>query len=424
MGKIKKLFEKKRVRIISFLILFFAIGFLFLPDRGQSPVYSLQYFSGIDYIKVGKGWFFDASLINDFKSIHGWGIYLYRFKSIHPDIIPYSINNTGLVYITWLLGKIFFFVGPIGALLLGQVILHILITIYTAEKILTKNSRLLFYLFYGVNPIVIKMVVFPYYYFWTFIPSLVFIIISEKSSFKPNIFFQFLIAILLVIAFGTRSTVIFTILLIFLFLLIQKRIKFFIPLIVSFVLIFFLYNKYFSFSKNYHPWHTAYIGLGAYPNPYGIKIASDDEGTDYFYSVTGKQLSNSIKGNYYDENNLKEYNKVLKERDFYILKSNPYIFIRNGILNYLQSFTFGTIVNRGYYINYLLSLIGFMVLIFLVFKKEFWGILAISSATLSFCLFYPPIIAYMFGGIFFVAFYLAKQVPDLFRSRLLQQNNL
>lgn len=415
MRKVIDIFEKKRIRIVSFLILFFTISFLFLPDRGQSPVYSLQYFSGIDYIKIGKGWFFDASLINDFKSIHGWEIYFYKFKSIHPDVIPYSINNTGLVYIIWLLSKIFFFLGPVGALLIGQIILHILSTIYTAEKILTKNSRLLFYLLYGVNPIVIKMVVFPYYYFWAFIPSLVFIIVSEKRFFKPNILFQFLIAILLVITFGTRSTVIFTILLIFLLILIQKRIKLFIPLIASFVLIFFLYNKYFSFSKNYHPWHTAYIGIGAYPNPYGVKLASDDEGYDYFYSVTGKQLSPSIKGNYYDENNLKEYNEVLAQRDLYILKSNPFIFIRNATLNYLQSFTFGSIINRGYYINYLLSLIGFIVLIFLLFKKDFWGILAISSTTISFCLFYPPIIAYMFGGIFFVAFYLSKHLPGLFR---------
>jgi len=47
------------------------------------------------------------------------------------------------------------------------------------------------------------------------------------------------------------------------------------------------------------PWHTIYLGIGAYQNDFGIDDLSDVRGYEYFYSRTGILIdTNAVNGNW------------------------------------------------------------------------------------------------------------------------------
>ena len=151
------------------------------------------------------------------------------------------------------------------------------------------------------------------------------------------------------------------------------------------------------------PWHTMYVGIGAYENPYGIEL-SDTEGFKYYKEQTGK-LVNS--GSIMQEKVKEDYYKVLKDRYFSIVEENPVMIIKHGILNTIQAYSIGysNSLNQkfGNKIIYLSVLVGLIVMGFLIYTKQYILFLAIGFSSGGFTLYYPPILTYMFGNFILLA---------------------
>jgi hypothetical protein len=90
----------------------------------------------------------------------------------------------------------------------------------------------------------------------------------------------------------------------------------------------------FFISKNStgSPWHTIYIGVGAYENNLGVPDLGDNRGYEYFYQKTGIKINtDALYGNYNDEKIHKTYMNSLKNRYFEIITEDPIQLIKNAI---------------------------------------------------------------------------------------------
>ena len=161
-----------------------------------------------------------------------------------------------------------------------------------------------------------------------------------------------------------------------------------------------------------------YVGLGAYPNNVGIDNLDDAQGYNYFESKTGIKIdTNAITGNWNNTEIQNSYQLILKGRYFEIVSENPVLFVKNAIMNLLQVFSVGYIVDRPI-LTYVNTFLGFIVLVFLIYTKQFFTIIAIFANTISFVWYFPPIPAYNF------ATYLLLVVGVLFGTEMISKKYL
>ncbi len=213
--------------------------------------------------------------------------------------------------------------------------------------------------------------------------------INKSNKLIPIIFF----AVILWIAFLIRqSTLIISILLL---CTIAWQTRKFSSLLVILIFLFFSIA-----SKNSsQPWHTAFVGIGAYPNSLEIKL-SDQSGYNYYFEKTGVKIKlDEPYDNLYDKNVRNEYYSTLKNAFMDYVRKYPLEIFRNASLNILQSFSIGYLVKYPE-LNYLSALFGLVILI-LLFKKHmyFLSILIITNVA-GFIFYFPPIPAYMFSNYF------------------------
>ncbi len=145
------------------------------------------------------------------------------------------------------------------------------------------------------------------------------------------------------------------------------------------------------------PWHTAYVGIGAYPNDASIEL-DDESGYRMFKNVTSIQINTTPPdGNYYDESIRSQYYSVLKERVIGYLQENPIQLIRNAALNTFQGFSVGYPVGH-LSLAYVSACIGLVFLATLIAQRMFVMVALIFAGVVGFSAYYPPIPAYMFGN--------------------------
>jgi hypothetical protein len=163
------------------------------------------------------------------------------------------------------------------------------------------------------------------------------------------------------------------------------------------------------------PWHTAYIGIGAYPNPYGINKPFDNLGFDYYRAKTGKQMSTDpINGTFQDAGARDDYWRVLRARYMEILERSPLLIVRNAVLNTVQSFGAGYAVDRPWAVVPG-TLAGLAMIALAVFCRQWiWG-LGILAYAAGFTPYFPPIPAYLFGAYMFTALAAGGIIEDLRR---------
>ena len=146
-------------------------------------------------------------------------------------------------------------------------------------------------------------------------------------------------------------------------------------------------------SHSQAPWHTMYVGIGAYKNPYNIQLA-DEEGYKFFYNQTGKKMNST---NINDPQLIDEYYQILKKEYFRILSENPKLAIKNALLNIFQSYSIGYKVGNER-IAYASAFLGLLMIVLLLYSKQYVLFLAIGLLSGSFTPYYPPIAAYMYGS--------------------------
>jgi hypothetical protein len=403
------------------VILFLLQMFLFMPNKGMSPVWSIAYFSGAKEWSLEKGWLYNKAETDVLKEMKGYEIYTYEFDTA-PDqsLSRSSINSTGFLYIVWFSQLIFPFLGPIGSVAILQIIAHLFFCFLIIRRINDPVKKVLFSFLYMANPVVVYFVSFPFYYFWQAIPGMLFILYYlDKEQRSSKWFLDCISAFLLVIILASRPTVLFLVIGILFYFLARKQYARFIIHVVLIGVLLTIFNAKLNFTKNYGPWHTAFIGWGAYPNqsPHLFNL-SDDRGYDRYKSLTGKQLDASIEGNYNNDENVRlDYLSVLKKDYFEMVKNSPITWIRNGVLNFLQGFSVGYIPRLPFIIHLLVAFSGLLVLVFLLYRKQFWGAILIGLSHLSFTPYFPPIPAYVYGSYAIIIFFLVWELIDMLKGR-------
>ncbi len=319
----------------------------------------------------------------------------FEFKPAEHTI-PYHYNDIGYVYLIWLAKKIFLGIGDQQAILALQAIMHLLICallLFQSQHV--RKWKIAFLVLYAINPFVLRFVLFNHYYFWQAVPSavLLFLVSQPKGqNISKNVVLLILILFIPWSILARPSILLLAPLLVYLTLK-KSGIKFAIFTTIYFSLVFFV----FSVSSNKNIWHTAYIGVGAYSNPFNMEL-SDNEGPKLFKKVTGDDLSFSIGGNVYESKVMEKYKSVTKKQFQNQLLSNPGLYLKNAVVNTFLAFSPGYIGGNINIINYFLSFIGFLVFLLFIKYKQWYYLSGILLLSASYTLYYPPIPAYMFGN--------------------------
>jgi len=146
------------------------------------------------------------------------------------------------------------------------------------------------------------------------------------------------------------------------------------------------------------PWHTAYVGIGAYPNDVGVDELADYEGYEFYEKVTGIEIStNAVNGNYGVLEERNKYLSVLKDRYFEVVMESPWVIVRNAVMNFFQVYSVGHIAGGGW-INLVMTFVGGMVVVFLVVTKQYVWLVATGLSAIGFVFYFPPIPAYNFSS--------------------------
>jgi hypothetical protein len=314
----------------------------------------------------------------------------YNFHKVN-DLILYDYLAKGLVLLVVIAKKIFFFLGDLEALQYLQYLVHIIISIMTLSLLKYKYQKVLFFILYAINPIILWVVNYPFYYFWQVVPSFIFIYWYIKKDISLKLISIF--SIIFAFSYMIRPTVLLLVILFYILFAIKNDIK---KAFIGLVIFIGLINIAPSLSIG--PWHTMYIGIGAYNNPYNIQL-SDEDGYKYYKEQTSKIVNSS---NIMKTNIKNDYYKVLQKRYIKIVKENPLMICKNIILNTTQAYSFGYShsLNQkfGNKIIYTSILIGLIMIGLLLYTKQYILFFAIGFASGSFTLYYPPIISYMFGN--------------------------
>jgi hypothetical protein len=158
-------------------------------------------------------------------------------------------------------------------------------------------------------------------------------------------------------------------------------------------------------------WHTAYISIGAYPNPYGIEM-KDRAGSRLYERTTGRTIKHGVGGDFCHNPEFRvEYSQIEKREVLRILQESPFMLLRNAVLNLLTSFSLGYF-NASILLSYLSAAIGLGVIIVLLVKRRFLFALSIAAGSAAYVPITPPVPVYMFGNHLLLAGAMVDLVRD------------
>ncbi|PHR69805.1 MAG: hypothetical protein COA66_07040 [Arcobacter sp.] len=323
--------------------------------------------------------------IKQFANLSASRLFEYNFTK-RNDLLLYDYLSKGLVFIVIFSKKVFFWQGDLESLQSLQYIVHICISLFILSLLEKKYQQVLFFIFYAINPIILYFVNYPFYYFWQVIPSVIFIYWYFNQDRTKNLIF--IITFIFVFVYIIRPTVLFLIILFYILYAFKDSYK---KSAIGLGLFLVLIN--ISPSLSIGPWHTMYVGIGAYENKYNITL-SDTEGYKYYKEQTGKTVNSD---NIMNTKIKTDYYKVLKKKYFEILDESPMMIIKHLVLNVAQSYSIGYKVGNLKMI-YFSAFIGVIMMLLLLYTKQYILFLAIGFAGGGFTPYYPPIAAYMYGS--------------------------
>jgi hypothetical protein len=408
-----KKFQMTTIISLSFLVM---LLYIIVPiNKEMHPLWSVPYFSGTINSDSFKDWKIAIDEIDLYKELT-WNEKLnYKFKKFPKNQLKdYKGNGyIGYLYVV----KIIHFIAPniplIKAVKITQVLLGLLI-IFTVMFLLSCNyDRILFLLFYGLNPVVLIFTKMPIYYFWQVIPVFIFILFLLKNG-KIRLFWCLLIGVVLGFSLLIRITSLGIILSLILFLLYKNRITSIIILSATMII------TYTSLSppeiKSASNFHAPFIGIGAYPNHLDINQLSDVEGVNYYRKVKDSSFSLSYESGFFDSEVKKDYLNTLKIAYLDYVNKYPLEIFRNAVINTIQGYSFGHFPNKGILLNIISFLVGLAIISLLLYFKEYILFISIGLSVGTISLFFPPIQSYMFGSYILISIALIRIVDHIKES--------
>lgn len=386
-----------------------ACALWFWNPKSQSPSWIYPYFSGAANLGLDLAWRVDISGFADFEGMTYTQQMDYRFSRAEPgNLAPYSVLDKGYVFVIWIAQTVLFWLAPIKACIWLQILFHVTSSLWVAGRLGSRRQQVIFTLAYAVNPVVLHFVTFAYYYYWQVIPALAWLWYETRKGVITSRGL-YLLALVLAAAFLLRqSTIIVSLFILAYAAWRHKRIAAW-GAVVCFIA-FAMFAKPPS-----QPWHTAYVGIGAYPNDAGIEL-DDESGYRMFRDKVGIQIDTTPpNGNFYDEKVRGQYYVVLKERLTSYAKEHPMHLMRNAVLNVLQGFSVGYPVGHPV-LAYASAFLGLAVLSLLVFFRMYVTITIVLLSMLGFVVYYPPIPAYMFGNYLLLSLALTRLCDQVSNS--------
>lgn len=325
--------------------------------------------------------------IKHFGTLSQSEMFQYTFSK-NNDLVLYDYLAKGLVLLIILAKGIFFWQSDLHALQSLQYMVHITISLLFLYLLKKKHEKVLFFVLYAMNPIVLYFANYPYYYFWQVIPSAIFAYWYLNDKKFGSFLALSIITLVFVMIYTTRPTVL---LLIFFFYIIYSYKQSYIKGLFGGILFVVLINLLPALSMG--PWHTMYIGIGAYENPYHIQL-SDNDGYDYYKMKTDKTVDSE---NIASSEVREPYYHILKTRYLEIAQEDPFILAKHALLNIFESYSIGYKVGN-IFINYISAAFGLIFIMLLLYSRQYTLFIAIGMAGGAFTPYYPPIAAYMYGS--------------------------
>lgn len=390
------MYDRKKIilYILAALFLVFTLKF-FENNQQQSADCTSAYLSGAVNWSIGEKWQVNISEMEYFKTLNAEDKIDYRFTKT-DNTVPYAYNAIGLMYVDAVSRAIFFWQGDLQSLISLQQLIHVLLSFLILFLLTSTRQKVLFYFLYVVNPLVIYLVDFPYYYFWQVIPTTILLIYILRNKKIKNMIF--LIAIIFSIIFIIRPSTLFILLFVLGYIGYKESKLKALMAIALFLGLGFLMKP----DSVNQPWHNMYVGVGAYSNEYNIEL-NDSSGFKKFEKETGEKIL-GCQTNIENNELYEEYiNDFIKKEYFDIIEESPFLLIKNALLNVLESYGFGYKPDLMS-INYFSAFIGLVLMMLLLYFGEYVLFFAIGIASASFTLYYPPIAAYMLGSYILIVY--------------------
>lgn len=398
--------RRKALLFLAFAILVGTIAAL--VDRGKimTPEITVPYFSGAALGSGSSNWEFNRNEVDKLKKINDIAdpalrkslINDYRFSTQRAEVRSYHLNQPGLVYCIRLARFLFGFAGDILALKFLQLLLHILGCFIILNLLKTARAQTVFLVLYALNPFIIYLTLFPFYYFWQVIPSFLIIILllnDRTQTISAIIFSVFLLAFMYLIRVTVAPISLLILLIGFRKLSWGIRIP---AVLVYLLLVFWMQPSYLS----KHPGHVMYSSLGAYPGS-PVRGFSDNISFEDYNLATKKNYSYDTNPGMYDSEVIMGEAKWGYEQFKNFALEHPLIIIRNAGLNFFEAFSFGYLT-KSIWLTYLSAFIGMLYFSLLVWRRKWLSIILITTAASAYVLYLAPVPIYLFGSYVLLVF--------------------
>ncbi len=385
-------------RLAGYAILV-AIALLFVRifDTEKHADWGLMvpFLSGAANYELGKGWRFNEADIATFSALPSREAQQnYRFEpSDESTLEPYNFSSRGFLFVVLAARTLFPWQGDLQATESLQAAVHILISILMISLLSSPTSRALFFVLYTVNPLILMVTTAPYYYFWQVVPSACLLPMLWDRDLRYG---RWLVAIAVILAasYAIRPTTLFPAMFFFALAFLRDS-K---PLAVgALVLYFVLAIPVFGGNlASKDPWHTAYIGLGAWPNPH-VPAFEDTFAFVLYEEEHGERVRVGAGGNYRDPEVRAEMSRLARDAYMEIAREEPLMIVRNAALNFFQSYSVGYI-SDSQLLSYASALIGLGTIGVLLFFGKFAFLIAIGLSTIATVPLAPPNHVYGFSN--------------------------
>lgn len=404
-------------RVFLFLLCLITVkGISLLVDKGKimTPEITVPYFSGAALSGSSEGWTFNLREVDTIKILNSIpdvalkrkALDNYCFASVSDSVHTYQLNQPGLIYVIKLAKIIFFRQGHIGALKSLQLFIHSIFCFLIMLSFKTRAKQIIFFIFYFINPAILYLTIFPFYYFWQAIGSYFIILVlmnEKKQSFFLLITTSLLLACVYHIRISTLPLSLFVIIFGFYSVAPVKRS---IALATFIIAVFMMQPHYLS----KHPGHVMYSSLGAYPDS-PVKGFSDNISFADYSKATGKIYSYDTKPSMYDSEVIMGEAKWGMEKFIDFAKSNPLIILRNAVLNIFESFAFGY-QTSSLWLTYFSAFLGFCFMTLLIIRKKYSLVILILVSSCSYILYLAPVPIYLYGTFVISVYAFLELIPE------------
>jgi len=386
------------------------VAWIFRSHGTQGINWTFPYFSGAANFRSLYDWQISPEDYDQVKGMtpaeHGH----YRYARADKTV-EYTVNNYGYVLVALAARNLFFWAGDAHAVVYLQVLVHVALSLLTLAHLRSRLQRGIFFVLFAINPLILYFVTFPFYYYWAAVPSLILVAtVLREQRWGMEVL---LLSVLLFVCFLIRPTTLFVSMLIFMVWLRRERKVMVAAGVAVFCALAWHSSGHFSTS----PWHTMYVGLGAYSNPYGMEGPFDEAGFKRYTDLTGKAIStHAITGDYSKREVRQDYYALMRSEYLNVVRESPLGIMRNAAYNLIQSFGFGYRVSRPV-VQLVSGVVGLIMIGLIVWTHQWmWGVGVLAVAG-SFAPYFPPIPAYLFGAFPFTALAAGGIAETLWRKR-------